>query len=73
MTKRQLLTYLDEVRHADAEQVAEELEMDYAAAAMGLLRLTRQGLVERRIDPDRGMYWYRLSARGRARLEYFNH
>jgi predicted ArsR family transcriptional regulator len=72
MSKRQLLTYLDEVRHADAEQVAEELDIGYSAAAMALLRLTRQGLAERRVDPDRGTYWYRLSARGRARLEYLD-
>jgi DNA-binding MarR family transcriptional regulator len=72
MSKRQLLAYLDEARHADAEQVAEQLEMDYSAASMGLLRLTRHGLVERRLDPDRGTYWYRLSAKGRARLEYLD-
>ena len=47
MSKRELLSFLDEVEHADAERVAEELAMDYAAAAMSLLRLTRQGLVER--------------------------
>jgi predicted ArsR family transcriptional regulator len=72
MSKRELLSLLNEFGHADAEQVAEELAMDYAAAAMGLLRLTRQGLVERRLDPDRGTYWYRLSAKGRARLEYLD-
>jgi DNA-binding PadR family transcriptional regulator len=37
-----------------------------------LLRLSRQGLLERR-SIGRGSLSYRLTERGRARLEYFRH
>jgi TPR repeat protein len=71
MTKAEALNYLARMRHADAFQVAAAFELPYPAAAMALLRLTRQGLVERRLDPESGLYWYKLSAQGRARLAYF--
>ncbi len=70
MTKRDLLTALAEVGDADAHEIARALGVAYSVAAMGLLRLVRQGLVHRYADPDHGSYWYRLSDRGKERLEY---
>jgi predicted ArsR family transcriptional regulator len=71
VTKEKLLTYLSETQGVSPGDAAAELGISYAAAAMALLRLSRQGLVERFVDPDHGTFWYRLSARGRERLEYF--
>jgi DNA-binding MarR family transcriptional regulator len=41
-----------------------------AAAGMLLLRLTRQGLIERVFDPKDRVYFYNLTPKGRARLAY---
>ena len=71
MTKEQLLHFLDQRGSADALEVAHDLNIDYAAASMSLLRLTRQSLVSRRIDPQSGQYWYALTEQGAARLNYF--
>src|SRR5437899_12362810 len=69
MEKRDLLSYLGVVDSASAVDVAHEFDVSEATAGMALLRLLRQGLVERSIH--REMYAYRLSGRGRARLRYF--
>lgn len=70
MTKRALLAYLAEVGDADAKEVASALGVQYSVAAMGLLRLLRQGLASRYRDANRRVYRYRLSDRGEARLVY---
>ena len=72
MTKYQLLAFLAQRSDADAHEVAWAFELPYAAAAMALLRLTRQGLVLRHIDPEDTVYVYALSDRGAERLAYFN-
>lgn len=71
MTKTELLRFLARHGDVDAFEVAQAFELPYAAGAMALLRLSRQGLVERRLDPERGRYWYALTAQGCARLAYF--
>jgi len=71
MTKHDLLAYLAEVGEAEATEIADALGVPYAASAMALLRLVRQGLVGRAIDPRRGTYSYRLTDQGHARLEFF--
>ncbi len=71
MTKRELLEFLAESAEAGATEVAAAFGVPYPVAAMGLLRLARQGLASRYIDPERGTYWYSLSDRGHARLAYF--
>ena len=55
----------------DARSVAHELKCTLAAAGMLLLRLTRHGLTQRAFDPDDGLYFYRLTEKGRARLAYW--
>ncbi len=70
MSKEDLLSYLSESQGAAAARVARDLAVSYPAAAMALLRLARQGLVERFMDPARGIYWYRLTERGAERLAY---
>ena len=71
MTKHDLLEHLAEAGSADAMDVAGAFAMAYAAAAMALLRLARQGLVRRYVDVDRGLYFYELTERGHARLAFF--
>lgn len=74
MTKHDLLEHLAENERADAVDVADSFGLTYAAAAMALLRLARQGLVHRYVDPNDGLYFYELSERGHARLAFFrNH
>jgi len=73
MTKHQLLHFLSRRGSADAFEVAEAFGLDYPAAAMALLRLSRQGLVIRHRETDSGLYWYELSDHGQARLDYFQH
>jgi DNA-binding MarR family transcriptional regulator len=72
MEKQELLEYLANAQESDATEVASVFDVTYAAAAMALLRLSRQGLVKRFIDTESGMYWYCLSPRGRARLDFFH-
>jgi DNA-binding MarR family transcriptional regulator len=71
MTKHDLLEHLAAAGRADAMDVATAFGITYAAAAMALLRLTRQGLVHRCLDPQDGLYFYELSERGHARLAFF--
>ena len=70
MTKIRLLQELDQAERPDAHDIAESLEMSYPAAAMALLRLVRQGLTTRFQDPDVGLFWYELTEKGEARLDY---
>jgi DNA-binding IclR family transcriptional regulator len=72
MEKQELLGYLGRARGVDAEEVAAAFGVPYPTAAMALLRLTRQGLVNRALDPASGLYWYALSRRGLERLSYLN-
>ena len=71
MTKPELLRFLVQAGDVDAHEAAEAFGLPYPAAAMALLRLTRQGLVARRLDPDSGLYWYALTGKGLDRLVYF--
>lgn len=71
MTKPELLDHLARMGNANAHEVAEVFGLPYPAAAMALLRLTRQGLVMRRLDPESAMYWYTLTEQGEKRLAYF--
>lgn len=71
MTKHDLLAYLAQVSDADASEIADALSVPYPTAAMSLLRLVRQGLASRSVDPHRGIYSYRLSDHGQARLTFF--
>ena len=71
MTKHDLLAYLAEIGEADAAEIANALGVPYATGAMALVRLVRQHLASRAIDPHRGLYVYELTHHGRARLAFF--
>jgi DNA-binding MarR family transcriptional regulator len=71
MTKHALLVHLAEVGEADAAEMASALRVSYATSAMALLRLVRQHLASRVVDPHRGLYAYRLTDHGHARLAFF--
>lgn len=72
MTKLGLLKELEQYNRLDAQEMAFRLGVTYSAAAMGLLRLVRQGLVARYRDPESDLYWYELTAKGEARLDYLD-
>ena len=65
-----LLTLLAAQSDLDAASVAQAQVCSVAAAGMLLLRLTRQGLIQRAHDPEDRVYFYQLTAKGRARLAY---
>lgn len=71
MTKHDLLAYLADVGEAEAATVADAFGLPYPTCAMALLRLVRQGLAGRALDPDRQSYAYWLSHQGYARLTFF--
>ncbi len=57
--------------HAEADDVAQAFELTYSAAAMALMRLVRQDLAARHIDPDTQLHVYEITPKGEARLDYF--
>ena len=71
MSKTQLLYTIDSFNRAGAVEIAEILGMTYSAAAMALLRIVRQDLAARYIDPDNQHFVYELTPKGEARLDYF--
>ncbi len=71
MDKQELLEYLDLNEHADAEDVANAMQMSYSATAMALMRLVRQDLADRHRDPDTQLYVYEITPKGEGRLDYF--
>ena len=71
MTKQDLLAHLSDVGMADAAEMANALGVSYATSAMALLRLVRQHLASRVVDPHRGLYTYQLTDHGHARLAFF--
>ena len=70
LTKQKVLTFLAQAPDADAQGVAIAFGVSYSVAAMGLLRLVRQGLASRRRHVERKVYRYQLTERGRSRLDY---
>ena len=72
MTKIQLLQKVDRADQPGAYDIADLLRVSYPAAAMALLRLVRQGLAARYLDPESGVYWYELTPKGEARLDYLD-
>ncbi len=71
MDKIQLLEYLDTNEHSDADEIANVMGMSYSATAMALLRLVRQDLAARHIDPDSQLLVYEITPKGEGRLDYF--
>ncbi len=70
LAKSEILAHLARIEDADARDIAQAFIVRYSVAAMALLRLVRQGLVERSRETMRGPYRYRLLPRGRDRLRY---
>ena len=71
MSKQALLKILVLHEDLDAASVAHELVCTRAAAGMLLVRLSRYGLIQRTFDPEDRVYFYSLTAKGRARLAYW--
>jgi DNA-binding MarR family transcriptional regulator len=70
--KLALLAHLAEVTDASAAEVAVALKRPLPATGMALLRLVRSGLVNRSWDPRRRTYFYAITPRGQARVNYFS-
>ena len=70
LTKRDLLTYLSRTGESHARDIARAFGVQYSVAAMRLLRLVRQGLVNRSRAVEREAYRYTISERGQSRLAY---
>ena len=71
MNKIELLEYLDSHDPTDADDIADVMQMSYSATAMALMRLVRQDLAARHIDPDTQLHVYEITPKGEARLDYF--
>jgi DNA-binding MarR family transcriptional regulator len=71
MAKVDILHFLSRVPDASAADMAASLGVSLPAAGMTLLRLVRSGLACRTFDPDAQWYSYALTAKGRARLDFF--
>jgi DNA-binding MarR family transcriptional regulator len=67
-----LLAYLAEVTDTSAAEIAVTLERPLPATSMAPLRLVRSGLVSRAWDPRRRTYFYTITPRGQARVNYFS-
>jgi len=72
VTKLIFLRALDRIGQPDSHDVADALGVSYPAAAMALLRLVRQGLAARYREPETDVYWYELTAKGEARLDFLD-
>lgn len=70
MAKGNIMHFLSRVPDAPAADVAAGLGVSLPAAGMALLRLTRGGLVCRTFDPHTQCYYYALTDKGRARLQF---
>ena len=71
MNKAKLLYTIDAFNQADAVEIAGVVRMPYSATAMALLRLVRQDLADRYVDPDTQRFVYELTPKGETRLDYF--
>ncbi len=72
MDKVALLKYLARVPDAPASEVADALAAALSATGMGLLRLCRSGLASRAVDVTEGVYYYSITPKGRARVQYLS-
>lgn len=70
MDKIDLLEFLADYDSVGLAEVAAAFDVSSPAAGMALLRLLRQGLVARYLDPQRPLYWYALTHKGQARLNH---
>ncbi len=71
MNKIELLEYLDSHDPTDADDIADVMQMSYSATAMALMRLVRQDLAARHIDPDSQLLVYEITPKVEGRLDYF--
>ena len=74
MTKQEILEFFARKRNyvsPDEVWLHLQCKLDRRSVYSYLLRLKRQGLLETGPNPGRGQLVYRITQRGRARLEYF--
>ncbi len=70
-SKLAVLRYLIQMSDASAPDVAAALHIAVPAASMRLLRLVRGGLAGRAWDPEHRAYFYTITPRGQARVNFF--
>ena len=64
MDKCELLEFLELHGLTEAHYAAKALELSCSAAAMALLRLVRQNLTARYIDPDTELHGHKIMLNG---------
>jgi DNA-binding MarR family transcriptional regulator len=62
---------MDSHEPTDAHEIADVMQMSYSATAMALMRLVRQDLAARYVDPDTRRFVYELTPKGETRLDYY--
>ena len=72
MSKFAILRYLAQVHDAPASEVADALTVSLPAAGVGLLRLVRSGLASRAFDVTQRVYYYCITPKGHARVQYLS-
>ena len=70
MTKLDVLNHLATARDLTAGALARQQGTSLEASSMMLIRLVRQGLVERELDA--GLFVYNLTPKGHARRVFLN-
>ena len=72
MSKVRILSLLSRQADLDALALSEQVGCTQPAASMALLRLVRQGLLNRAWDPQERRYFYYVSPKGRLRWAHYS-
>ena len=72
MSKVRILSLLSRQADLDALALSEQVGCAQPAASMALLRLVRQGLLNRAWDPQERRFFYYLTPKGRLRWAHYS-
>ena len=72
MSKVHILSILHRQADLDALALSEHVGCTQPAASMALLRLVRQGLLNRAWDPQEGRFFYYSTPKGRLRWAHYS-
>jgi DNA-binding MarR family transcriptional regulator len=72
LSKVRILSLLSRQADLDALALSEQVGCAQPAASMALLRLVRQGLLNRAWDPQERRFFYSLTPKGRLRWAHYS-
>ena len=72
LSKVHILSILRRQTDLDALALSERVGCTQPTASMALLRMVRQGLLNRAWDPQEGRYFYYLTPKGRLRWAHYS-